>query len=157
MKENSLNLEELAGLYDEFFLIDEALPTAPKEKEKNKKSLTYNGKNIRGILFVYVQSEPLKQEEQAMMKNMLERAAKIPYEYVAHCATYLNQAYSVEEIIQAFSPRIAVIWGGDFLPKHQAISSAECKIIYNHSIADYIANIELKREMWQALEPVLTK
>jgi hypothetical protein len=155
MKESIDKLEDLAGLYDEFFLIEESAPVAPKEKQKIRNSLTYYGKNTRGILFIYLQSVPLKQEEHEMMKNMLERAAQIPYNDIIHCPAYKNVDYQVQEMIEELKPKLVVVWGGESTTKHKAEKDTDRVIIYNHEVSEYVNSNELKREMWQALEPLL--
>jgi hypothetical protein len=152
MKESIEKLEDLADLYHEFFLIDEAPSQVPKEKEKIRKSLTYSGKNARGIVFIIYQPQPLQPTEQELLNKMLENGLRIPPAEVVQCFAGDNQEYTLDEMLQHFKPKVAVVWGYTEAEPHTIKQLGEMRVLYIHAVATYIPITETKKQMWQLMQ-----
>jgi len=152
IKKSIEKLEDLAALYHEFFIIDEAPSQVPKENEKIRKSLTYSGKNTRGIVFILYQPQPIQAAEQQLLDKLLEHGLHIPPTEVVQCYAGDNAEYTLDELLQHFNPKVAVVWGYKQAEPHTIKQTGDMRVLYIHDVATYIPATDTKKQMWKLMQ-----
>lgn len=154
------DLEEIAHLYDEFYLIPEAnlLPNSvavAKEKEKTEKKLIYQGKNLKQIAFIFQSNEKDLNEADRQMLNKLVAALQLTPDDIAWVYLFQNPDYDLTNVLIELNSLKAVLWGNDTQPGHTLQLMGNTKVLHAMLVSSYHDNIPMKTELWKQLQPLL--
>lgn len=154
------DLEEIAHLYDEFYLIPEAnlLPNSvavAKEKEKTEKKLIYQGKNLKQIAFIFQSNEKDLNEADRQMLNKLVAALQLTPDDIAWVYLLQNPDYTLSEVLTELNTKKAVLWGSNAQPVHTIHLTEHTHILHAMHVSSYHDNIPMKTELWKQLQPFL--
>ncbi len=162
LMENSINdLNELASLYDEFFIMEEANKNPPKEKEKIKNPLTFLGGYKSGFLMLYNSPGGIAEKDREMVHNLVVNAIKISWDEVGFLNLAENSDYSLSEIFAELSPQKVLSWGVSLTVlgwngiDYQVQSFGQSQILTVTAIADFHDNRDLKLKLWAGIQELL--
>lgn len=153
MENSIIHLNDIADLYDEFYLIEDKTQIPPKENEKIKKSLNFLGGYKSGFLWVYNQSDEIEGIDKEMINNLITNALKLSWDNFAVLNLASNEDYTIIEIIEQLKPSKIILWGtGKPENRYQIIDLNNSKILGVESVSVYHTNQELKRKLWENIQ-----
>jgi hypothetical protein len=160
MKNMINDLEEIAHLYDEFYLIPEASllqePVAvSKEKEKTEKKLIYRGKNLKQIAFLFQSNENELSETDMQMLHKLLAALQLNPDDIAWVYLLQNPDVDLSNVLTELNCLKAVLWGSSAQPSHTLQLATDAKVLHAMHVSSYHENIPMKTELWKQLQPLL--
>ena len=148
------NLENLTGLFDEFYIVKETVHQPVKENENTLK-VNLDGSEQADLLFVF--AARLQGVDDEMIYKLVHNAMKLNREKVAFVYLSDNQGVTFADMIKITSIKKVLIWGeiqwvGEQLIAYQISDVISKRVLLVERPALYHNSIELKTKLWNAIQ-----
>lgn len=167
----NVELADLAGLYDEFFLLDEPAlkqPVIPAEKpviieNEKPKSFRFQGANKRHILFIYNDKNQKAGADMEMLTNLVTKALNFSMDDIVLLKTSENEEFTPAEILQQFASTHVIAWGytnwlqqhGMQHALHTQAEAHGAQWLNADAVSTYHENKDHKVQLWASIQQLL--